>query len=150
MTWATIGNILTTNLEAASDSPADARDIIRKAIVELQNVVNGLDTTGGAAKIESTGIVGGASTEITGISSKSGSDLTLTSATEMVKVSKFINLTPVAYANLPASAAQGDMAFLTTDGAGDTQNQMIYYNGSAWKYFNSTADGGTDATVDAS
>ena len=135
MTWATIGNILTTNLEAASDSPADAREIIGKAIVELQNVVNGLDTTGGAAKIESTGIVGGASTEITGISSKSGSDLTLTSATEMVKVSKFINLTPVAYASLPATEVAGDIAFLTTDGAGASKNKPIYSTGSGWKYF---------------
>ena len=65
----------------------------------------------------------------------------------MVKITSFINLAPVAYASLPSSPAMGDVAFLTTDGGGATQNQPIYHNGTRWNYFNNTANGGTDAAV---
>ncbi len=146
MAWGNSGNVSTTNLNEATDSPANARADLKAALDELTAVIDGLGTAGGAAKIESSGEISAA---VTAVSTASG-NLTVKSATSMVKIENFINLKPVAYASLPASPQQGDMAFLTTDGAGDTQNQMIYYNGSAWKYFNSTADGGTDATVDAS
>ena len=65
----------------------------------------------------------------------------------MVQVNNFLNLNPVAYASLPSSPAMGDIAFLTTDGGGATQNQPVYYNGTRWNYFNNTANGGTDAAV---
>ena len=146
MAWATAGNIVTTNLDDGSDSPASARAYLNAALDEITVIANNLGTTSGAAKVEANGVV---SASVTGVGTTTG-DLTLDPATDVVKIQNVINLNPLAYAALPASPSMGDVAFLTTDGAGDTQNQPIYYNGTAWKYFNNQTDGGTDATVDAS
>jgi len=143
MAWATAGNIVITNLDAGTDSPASARADLKAALDELTIVSNNLGTTDGAAKIESTGVISAA---VTGVATTSGA-LTLDPATDVVKIQNVINLNPVAFAALPGSPAMGDFAFLTTDGAGATQNQPIYYNGSRWNYFNNTANGGTDAAV---
>ena len=52
----------------------------------------------------------------------------------MVKIQDFVNLNPVAHASLPASPVKGDVAFLTTDSTPATQNRLVYYDGSGWKY----------------
>jgi hypothetical protein len=145
MGWANSSNVSTTNLSTGTSNPALARTDIKNAFDELVLVIDGLGTLNGAVKLESDGKI----FANTGI--KTGAqDLNLEPGSQMVKFNNFLNLNPVAYANLPTSPAKGDIAFLTTDGAGDTQDQPIYYNGSAWKYFNNQTDGGTDATVDAS
>ena len=149
MGWANSSNVTTTHLDSDADSPTSARPEIKKALDELTNVINGRDTANGVCGLDSDTLVPNSKLPAT-LTTTGSNNLQLQPATDMVKIDKFINLAPVAYAALPTSPAMGDMAFLTTDGAGDTQNQMIYYNGSAWKYFNSTTDGGTDATVDAS
>ena len=59
-----------------------------------------------------------------------------TSSETRVTVRDTLNITPNAYAGLNSSPSQGDVSFLTTDGAGALKNVPIYYNGSAWKYFN--------------
>tara|TARA_Y100000004_G_scaffold197273_1_gene270805 strand:- start:1622 stop:2044 length:423 start_codon:yes stop_codon:yes gene_type:complete len=135
MTWGDSSNISTDNLNNAGDSPAAARSDLKDALDELTNVINGLNTAGGAAKLDAatTKVIANSGIQAT-------ADLTLTPTSEVVKVQNFINLAPVAYANLPGSPAQGDVAFLTTDGAGTTKNQLVFYNGSAWKYV-------TDATT---
>ena len=140
MAWATAGNIDTSNLNAGTDSPADARPNLKAALDELSIVANNLGTTDGAAKIESDGTI---SSNVTKVSTSSGA-LTVTSATGMVNITSFINLAPVAYAALPGSPSAGDVAFLTTDGAGASKNKPIYSTGSGWKYFND------DSTVAAS
>ena len=45
-------------------------------------------------------------------------------------------VTPVAFANLPSSPANGMVAFLTTDGAGATKNKLCYYEttNNRWSY----------------
>ncbi len=136
MAWATAGNIITTNLNAGTDSPADARPNLKAALDELSIVANNLGETDGAAKIESDGTI---SSNVTKVSTSTGG-LTVTSATGLVSISNFINLSPIAYAALPGSPNLGDIVFLTTDGAGATKNQLIFWNGSAWKYV-------TDATT---
>mgnify|MGYP001464205060 CR=1 FL=1 len=140
MTWGNVSNIVTTNLDSASDSPAAAREDLLAALGELQNVINGLGTTGGAVKLETDGKI----FANTGIKTASGKNINLEPVTGMVKITSFINLAPVAYASLPASPANGDVAFLTTDGAGASKNKPIYSTGSGWKYFND------DSTVAAS
>ena len=60
---------------------------------------------------------------------------TASSRTRTTVTSAF-NLAPVAYASLHGAPSQGDLQFLTTDGAGTTKNAPIYYDGSNWKYFN--------------
>ena len=136
MAWATAGNIDTSNLNAGTDSPADARPNLKAALDELSIVANNLGETDGAAKIESDGTI---SSNVTKVSTSTGG-LTVTSATGLVSISNFINLSPIAYAALPGSPNLGDIVFLTTDGAGATKNQLIFWNGSAWKYV-------TDATT---
>ena len=140
MTWGNVSNIVTTNLDSASDSPAAAREDLLAALGELQNVINGLGTTGGAVKLETDGKI----FANTGIKTASGKNINLEPVTGMVKITSFINLAPVAYASLPGSPAAGDVAFLTTDGAGASKNKPIYSTGSGWKYFND------DSTVAAS
>ena len=140
MAWATAGNIVTTNLDEGTDHPALARPNLKSALDEIVVIANNLGVTEGAAKIEANGFV---STAVTGVGTQTG-NLTITSATDMIKVENFINLNPVAYASLPASPAAGDVAFLTTDGAGASKNKPIYSTGSGWKYFND------DSTVAAS
>lgn len=143
MTWGNSSNISTANLNEATDSPALARVDLLAALGELQNVINGLGTTGGAVKIETDGAIFAGE----GLKTTTGKNLNLIPNSNMVKVENFINLKPVAYASLPASPAMGDIAFLTTDGAGATQNQPCYYNGTRWNYFNNQTNGGTDAAV---
>jgi len=130
MTWGTKSNYSTQHLDAGSDSPASAREDIKKAIDELSNVIDGLNTTGGAAKIDTDGKV----IVDTAKSTDTNTDITLDPGTGVVKIQDVINLNPVAYASLPASPAKGDVAFLTTDEDGDARNMLIVYNGSAWTY----------------
>ena len=132
MTWGNSSNISTTNLDSATDSPALARLDLLAALGELQNVINGLGTVGGALKIDADDKILGRE----GIKTATSKNLNLQPNTSMVKIQNFINLAPVAYASLPSSPANGDVAFLTTDGGGDTQNKPCYYNGTDWKYFN--------------
>ena len=49
MGWATSVNVVTTNLDAATDSPASARADIKTAFDELKNVIDGRNTTNGVA-----------------------------------------------------------------------------------------------------
>ena len=140
MAWATAGNIVTTNLDDGTDSPASARADLKAALDEITVIANNLGTTSGAAKVEANGVV---SASVTGVGTTTG-DLTLDPATDVVKIQNVINLNPLAYAALPASPAAGDVAFLTTDGAGASKNKPIYSTGSGWKYFND------DSTVAAS
>lgn len=142
MAWGNSGNVSTTNLNDATDSPANARADLKAALDELTAVIDGLGTAGGAAKIESTGEISAA---VTAVSTASG-DLTVKSATNMVKIENALNIKPVAYASLPASPQQGDVAFLTTDGAGATKNKLIYCDTTGagnWKY---VADDGAVAS----
>ena len=46
MTWGTAGNIITTNLDSATDSPADARPNLKAALDELTNVAMLLNYNG--------------------------------------------------------------------------------------------------------
>jgi len=140
MTWGNSSNISTANLDSASDSPAAARQDLLTAMGELINVINGLDTNGGAVKLETDGKIFAKQ----GIKSVTDSDVKLLPATSMVKIENFMNLKPVAYASLPSSPVNGDVAFLTTDGASASKNKPIYHNGTDWKYFND------DSTVAAS
>lgn len=138
MTWGDSSNISTDNLNNAGDSPAAARSDLKDALDELTNVINGLGTAGGAAKLDAatTKVIANSGIQAT-------ADLTLTPTSQVVKVQNVLNLAPTAYGDLPSPSA-GDVAFLTTDGAGASKNKPIYSTGSGWKYFND------DSTVAAS
>lgn len=125
--------IATGNLDAATDSPASARADIKAAFDDLQSIVDSYDTASGIAALDSGGKVANTKLPDTLISSSSA-NLTLDPNTGMVKIQDFVNLNPVAHASLPASPVKGDVAFLTTDSTPATQNRLVYYDGSGWKY----------------
>jgi len=143
MTWGNASNVTTTHLDSDSDSPTSARVELKLALDELQNVINGLNTANGACGLDTNGLVSSARLPAT-FTTTGSNNLVLNPNSNMVKVQNFLNLSPQAYANLPTSPANGDVAFLTTDGASATKNKPIYYNGTDWKYFND------DSTVAAS
>ncbi len=128
MTWATISNIVTTGYENATDSPADARENLRKAVVELQNVVNGLNTAGGAAKLDdsTTKVIANSGVQSSG-------DLILTPASGgSVNIQDVLNLNPKTVTELNAlTAATGDIAYCTAGNGSD--DCLAVYTGSEWK-----------------
>lgn len=131
MTWGIIGNINTDNLDDATDSPADARDDLRKALVELKNVINGLNTAGGAAKIDST-----SSKIIANTGVQATNDLTLSPGTGYtVNVGTgVINLEPKTVTELNALTAEdGDVAFCSNGDAGSRCLAVYSEADSTWK-----------------
>ena len=50
---------------------------------------------------------------------------TLEPGTAVVTIKNGLQFTPVAFASLPGSPANGMVAFLTTDGAGATKKQIV-------------------------
>lgn len=136
MAWANVSNISTANVSSATDNPADARTDIYNAFVELQAVINGRGTASGVASLDSTTKVPAAQIPATLVSTTG--DITLQPNSARVSFEDIINLEPIDHASLPASPSKGDIAFLTTDSGATPQNKPVYYNGSAWYYFDDT------------
>ena len=132
MAWANVSNVLTANVDSAADNPADAREDIRKAFVELQAVINGRGAVNGVASLNASTQVPAAQIPATLVSTTG--DITLQPNSARTSFEDVINLQPVDYASLPAAPAKGDVAYLTTDGGATSQEQIIYYNGTDWKY----------------
>lgn len=136
MAWPTNdSNIVTTNLDAGTDSPAAARPDLKAALDELANVINGRNQASGVAGLDASSKITNTQLPDTIISSAS-TDLTIDPNTGVVVIQDVMQLNPVAYASLPASPAKGQTAFLITDGAGATKDKPIYHNGSSWRYMN--------------
>lgn len=132
MGWATSGNVVTTNLDAATDSPASARADIKTAFDELVNVIDGRDTTNGVAGLDSSGLVPNTRLPNTLVSSGSN-NLTLDPGSDKVALQDILNLNPrtVAQLNARTDQAAGDVAYCSD---GDGANPCLaVYNGSAWK-----------------
>ena len=132
MAWANVSNVLTANVDSAADNPADAREDIRKAFVELQAVINGRGAVNGVASLNSSTQIPAAQIPTTLVSTTG--DITLQPNTARTSFEDVINLQPVDYASLPAAPTKGDVAYLTTDGAAASKEQLVFYNGSGWKY----------------
>lgn len=136
MAWPTNdSNIVTTNLDAGTDSPAAARPDLKAALDELANVINGRNQASGVAGLDASSKITNTQLPDTIVSSAS-TDLTIDPNTGVVVIQDVMQLNPVAYASLPASPAKGQTAFLITDGAGATKDKPIYHNGSSWRYMN--------------
>jgi len=135
MAWPTNdSNIVTTNLDAGTDSPAAARPDIKAALDELANVINGRNEASGVAGLDASSKISAAQLPDE-INSSASTNLTIDPTTGVVVIEDVIQLNPVAFASLPASPAKGQVAYLTTDGAAATKDLPIYYNGSSWRYF---------------
>ena len=131
MGWATSGNVVTTNLDAATDSPASARADIKTAFDELKNVIDGRNTTNGVAGLDSGGLVENTRLPNTLISSGSN-NLTLDPGSGKVAIQDILNLNPRTVAQLNAlTSAEGDIAYCSNGDAGG--KCLAVYTGSAWK-----------------
>jgi hypothetical protein len=132
MAWANVSNVLTANVDSAADNPADAREDIRKAFVELQAVINGRGAVNGVASLNASTQVPAAQIPSTLVSTTG--DITLQPNSARTSFEDVINLQPVDYASLPAAPTKGDVAYLTTDSVATSVEQIVYYNGTDWKY----------------
>ena len=134
MTWpANSSNIVTTNLDSGTDSPALARADIKAALDEITNLINGRNEASGVAGLSASSKIANTQLPDTIVSS-SATDLTLDPNTGVVQIQDVFRLTNLAYGDLPASPSAGMVAFLTTDGASVSKNKLIYYKASAWYY----------------
>lgn len=129
MTWGTKSNYSTQHLDAGDDSPASAREDIKKAIDELSNVIDGLNTSGGAAKLDAstTKVIADSGVQAT-------TDLTLTPGSgKSVNIENILNLKPQTVAELNAvTAAEGDIAYCS-NGAAGADCLAVYTSAGAWK-----------------
>ena len=134
MAWpASDTNIDTTNLDAATDSPASARADIKTALDELANVINGRGEASGVAPLNSSSKVTNTYLPDTFVSS-SGIDITLQPDTNRVSIEDVLNLTPLTLAQLATaipSPQEGDVAMTTNGDAG--AKCIVVYNGTDWK-----------------
>lgn len=135
MAWATAGNVITTNLDSGTDTPAAARPNLKAALDELIIVINGRAQASGVAPLNS-------STKIDAtylpdeLNSSTSTDLTLDPATGKVKIEEILNLSPqtVAQLNARTDKANGDVAFCS-DGGEDSAGVgcVAVFDGTDWR-----------------
>ena len=134
MTWGNASNIITTNLDSGTDSPASARENIKTALDELTNVINGRASASGVAPLNASSKV--AATYLPDeINSSSGQNLTLDPDTSIVKIENIIHLQPQTTAQLNAQAglAEGMLAFCSDAGDSAGVGIPVYFTGGQWK-----------------
>ena len=133
MGWATSSNVVTTNLDDASDSPASARADIKAAFDELKNVIDGKDTANGVPGLDGSSKLT-ASVIPDELNSSTSTDLTLDPATGKVKLEEILNLSPqtVVQLNARSDKAAGDVAFCSDAGGSSGEPALAVYDGSNW------------------
>jgi len=139
MAWATVGNVTTTNLDSALDSPAEARVELYNALIELQNVINGRGAVDGVASLDGDTRVPSAQMP-NEINSATGTDLTLDPSTGVVVIEDIVKLNPIARSAAYAVAAPQDgMIAMMSDGD-STVTKPAYYAGGVWRYFDDNSE----------
>ena len=135
MGWGTPGNIVTTNLDDATDSPASARADIKAALDELSAVINGRNTASGVAGLDASSKIV-ASYLPDEINSSATNALTLDPATGKVKLEEILNLKPqtIAQLNARTDKVTGDVAYCS-DGGADSAGSgcLAVYDGADWR-----------------
>tara|TARA_A100001201_G_C4090211_1_gene201801 strand:+ start:152 stop:604 length:453 start_codon:yes stop_codon:yes gene_type:complete len=119
MGWANSSNVITTNLDAGTDSPAAARPNLKAALDELKNVIDGRNTANGVPGLDGSSKL--ASSQLPDeINSSSATNLTLDPATDKVVLEHILRLNPqtVAQLNARTDIEQGDVAFCSNGDAG--------------------------------
>jgi len=139
MAWpSNTNNIVTTNLDAASDSPASARANLKDALDEIKNIINGKGEASGVASLDSNTKILAAELPDE-INSSSSTDLTLDPATNIVVIEDIVKLNPRTKAQLNAQSglANGMIAFgsdVDGDSAG-ADGVPVYYRDGFWRKF---------------
>jgi hypothetical protein len=132
MTWGTAGNISTLNLDASSDSPANARADLKAALDEITSIINGRNAANGVPGLDSNSKISAVQLPDE-INSSATNALTLDPATGKVKIEDVLNLNPQTLAQLNARTdkTEGDVAYCSNGNSGS--KTLAVYDGSAWK-----------------
>jgi hypothetical protein len=135
MAWANSSNVVTTNLDSGTDSPAAARGDIKNAFDELTAVIDGRNTANGVPGLDASSKISAAQLPDE-LNSSTSADLTLDPNTGKVKIEEIVNLKPqtVAQLNARSDAAEGDVAYCS-DGGTDSGGApcLAVYTGSSWR-----------------
>jgi hypothetical protein len=140
MAWpANSSNIITTNLDSGTDSPAAARADLKTALDELANVINGRNQASGVAGLDASSKIANTQLPNTIISS-AATALTLTPNTGLVNINSVIKLNPQTRADLYARTDLADgMIAMASDGD-STVDTPVYYAGGVWRYFSDNSE----------
>jgi hypothetical protein len=123
--------ITTTNLDSATDKPADARVDLYNAVLAVNDIINSRGVASGIASLDSTGVIPDAQIPDT-ISSDAGNDITLQPASERVTIFYLASLQPRTVTQLGNIAAiAGDVSYCSNGDAGAAC--LAVFNGTDWK-----------------
>tara|TARA_R110000822_G_C15163440_1_gene478532 strand:+ start:392 stop:814 length:423 start_codon:yes stop_codon:yes gene_type:complete len=130
MAFPTGVTIPTTNLDAATDSPASARADLLSLTQNANLIIGSYDSASGICALDASGLV--VNTKLPdALQSSSGNNITLNPNTGVVKVNNLIELTPRTVAQLNAlTGVEGQVAYVSNDSGGKA---LAVYDGSAWK-----------------
>jgi len=131
MSWGTLGNVTTNNLDSSADDPSQARAELYNALVELQAVISGRGTADGVASLDGTGKIPNTQLPNT-ITSGVGTNLILSPDQGRVSVNDILLLNPKTVTELNAlTSVEGDIAYCSNGDAGS--KCVAVYDGSNWK-----------------
>ena len=121
--------IVTTNLDSSSDSPASARADLLSAVTALNTIISEGNGANGVAVLNGDGRLNGAQMPQS-ITPAGG--LTLAPANKIVTVDRVLRMTPlnVTQVNL-LTATEGDVVYVENGAAGG--KCIAVYNGTDWK-----------------
>lgn len=132
MAWGNSSNIITTNLDSGTDSPAASRPDLKAALDELTAVIDGRGQASGVAPLNASSKVS-ATYLPDEINSSASTNLTLDPTTGKVALEEILNLSPqtVTQLNARTDQAEGDVAYCSNGDAGS--KCIAIYDGSNWK-----------------
>jgi len=124
------GSVTTDNLDAATDSPADARADLLLTVQKLNLMIGSYDAADGIAALDSNGLI--VNTKLPdALQSSSGNNITMNPNTGVVKINNILELTPRTVAQLNAlTGVEGQIAYCSNGNAG--AKCLAVYDGSAW------------------
>ena len=130
MAFPTGVTIPTDNLDAATDSPADARADLLSLTQNTNLIIGSYDSADGICALDSSGLV--VATKLPdSLVSSSGNNLTLNPNTGVVKINNLIELTPRTVAQLNAlTGVEGQIAYCSDGNAG--AKCLAVYDGTDW------------------
>ena len=130
MAWpANTTNIVTTNLDAAGDSPASARADLKAALDEIKNIISGRGEANGVAPLDASSKLAASYLVTTGHQIEQ-----ITPASNRHNIEDVVNLNPLTLAQLGTaipSPQEGDVAYTTNGNEG--AKCLVAYDGSNWK-----------------
>lgn len=130
MAWGNASNVTTTHLDSATDDPSQARVEIYNALIELQAVINGRNSSNGVCPLNSSSEVPAANLPDT-FSTGTSNNLVLQPDTGRVAIQDVLNLNPQTVAELNArSNIEGDVAYCSNGDAGS--ECIAVYDGTDW------------------